>query len=97
MRPVQLADIEAAALVLLASAPDARSALAARICTEANIADCYRKRLKRAHPLFGTGTLMSAARRHGRVVRAPACSQTYLECIRLLADCLLKSLSHHSA
>jgi hypothetical protein len=61
MRATQLADIEAAARVLMRCRPSLRSDMAAQLVAQAHIADKYRKRLHKPHPEFGTGTLMSAA------------------------------------
>ena len=71
MRPVQLADIEAAARALMCCTPAARSTLAAQLVAHADIAEKYRKRLRKPHLRFGTGTLMSAAAAHPQA-RRPA-------------------------
>ncbi|MGJ8622175.1 MAG: DUF7742 family protein [Yoonia sp.] len=56
-----MADIEMAARVLIECAPSARAGMVKTLLSEAHIADEYRKRLRKPHPQFGTGTLMSAA------------------------------------
>lgn len=61
MRPVHLADIEVAARVLLTLAPHDRADQMAKLIANADVADRYRKRLGCPHPVFGTGTIMSAA------------------------------------
>lgn len=61
MRPVNLADIEVAARVLMALAPEERVGVMADLIRRADTAERYRKQSRRAHPAFGTGTLMSAA------------------------------------
>jgi hypothetical protein len=60
---VQLADIETAVRALLAVEARARAGLMTELLRRADIADRYRKTLRRPHVLFGTGTLMSAASR----------------------------------
>jgi hypothetical protein len=69
MRAVKLADIEAAARAAMCCRPAARSTLVARLMMQADMADKYRKHLRKPHPLFGTGTLMSAAGKHPQVAR----------------------------
>ena len=61
MRPVHLADIEVAARVLLAYPPAEQAAITSELIATANVADCYRKRVRQPHLTFGTGTIMSAA------------------------------------
>lgn len=61
MRPVTLADIEVAARVLMAVTEQDRPKLMAELITRATVADRHRQQVRRPHPAFGTGTLMSAA------------------------------------
>lgn len=61
MRRVLHGDAVTAARALLAVSPEARAGLLAEIFAEAEAADAYRKRTGRAHPVWGTGSLMSAA------------------------------------
>ncbi|WP_459167122.1 DUF7742 family protein [Loktanella agnita] len=84
MRPVQLADIEAASRVLLLLPQDARSDIIRIIIAHADIADHYRKRIGRAHPKFGSGTLMSAAVAFPAAPRPPRCYADYLACLQLV-------------
>ncbi|WP_425101189.1 hypothetical protein [Tropicibacter sp. S64] len=67
MRPVLHGDVSAAARVLLMVPACAREALARRLVTQAEAADRYRKRLGKAHPFWGNGTLMAAALGWGRL------------------------------
>ncbi len=65
MRPVLPSDLRAAAGVLLA-APEAEwPALAAQLVWQSDTADRYRKRLGKAHPRFGTGSLLAASLARG--------------------------------
>lgn len=70
MRRVLYGDVRAAARALLAVAQEARGPLLTRLLAEADTADAHRLATGRAHPLFGTGSLMSAALAH-EVAREP--------------------------
>ena len=61
MRPLSPGDLDCAVAVVMAQPPHVRAEVAARLLAQADLADRYRKRLGRAHPLYGTGSLMSAA------------------------------------
>lgn len=92
MRPVYLSDLDAATRVVLAAADADRPNVAQRLVQRADIADRYRKRLGKAHPVFGTGTLTSAA---CSLSRAPSvsCDARYRTCLGLV----LAALKHQSA
>ena len=96
MRPIQLADIEAAARALCAVAADERIALAKEIYARADIADRYRKRLRRPHPEYGTGTVMSASTRFQQVLRPDCMTPTYLDAIAILGSTLRSGFSNQS-
>jgi hypothetical protein len=97
MRAVQLADVDAAALVLLSIEPDMRGPLAVQLCWNAAVADRFRKRLKRPHPKFGSGSLMSAAATFPQARRPLQGSIEYLECIRIVITAVLARRSHNIA
>ncbi|APX88385.1 hypothetical protein BV394_00425 [Brevirhabdus pacifica] len=61
MRPILHADILRVARLLLAFPPAARPGLVARLLVRADAADRYRKRFRRAHPMWGNGSLGGAA------------------------------------
>ena len=61
MRPLLHGDIVAAARVLLAVPAERREVAMASLLTASDIADRYRKTMGRAHPQYGTGSLMAAA------------------------------------
>ena len=61
MRPLMPGDLDSAVAVIMCQPPEDRMRVAARLLSEADIADRYRKRVGRAHPQFGSGSLMSAA------------------------------------
>lgn len=73
MRRVLHGDVRAAARALLAAPSEARGALLLRLFAEAEAADAHRLATGRAHPLFGTGSLMSAALAH------PLAREPYLD------------------
>ena len=91
MRAVRLADIEAAARAVLLCAPDGQPALAAQLIAEANLADRYRKRLRKPHTDFGTGTLMSAASGHPQPCRLENFDKNTLDAFA----CVIKALQTH--
>lgn len=70
MRRVLYGDVRAAARALLAVPEDARGRLLTRLFCEAEAADAHRLQTGRAHPRYGTGSLMSAALTH-KVAREP--------------------------
>ncbi len=61
MRPVLSGDVSAAARALLTVPASARGSLAKRLVILAEAADQYRRKLGKAHPFWGNGTLMAAA------------------------------------
>jgi hypothetical protein len=61
VRPLLPGDLDCAVAVVMGQPPEARAGVAALLLAQADLADRYRKRLGRAHPAFGTGSLMSAA------------------------------------
>ncbi|MCU0910028.1 MAG: hypothetical protein MUE98_01370 [Rhodobacteraceae bacterium] len=89
MRHIAPSDLSTAARALLALPAPARAAEAARLVSETEAADRYRKRVGRSHPLWGNGTLEGAAR--GRVLAEPrSLSDTdYLSCLAVVLDAIL--------
>lgn len=63
MRPLLHGDISSAARVLLRVPEEFRDRLCAKMIREAESAHEYALRTGRLHPLFGNGSLMSAARK----------------------------------
>lgn len=92
MRPVHLADLDAATRVVMAAAEADRALVAAELVRAADIADRFRKRLGKAHPDFGTGTLTSAT---AGWPRAPVLriDKTYRICL----SAVIRALQHQSA
>lgn len=63
MRPVLHGDVSCAARALLAVPELRRPDLCMRLIREAEIADAHVRRTGRLHPMWGNGSLMSAARK----------------------------------
>lgn len=61
MRRVLIDDVAVVARVLLATPPSARTLRLARLITMAEAADAHRSSTGRAHPRWGSGSLMAAA------------------------------------
>lgn len=61
MRRVLHGDVTAAGRALLAAPPATRADLLDRLIAEADAAEAHRRATGRAHPRFGTGSLMAAA------------------------------------
>ena len=68
--------------------PEARAALAARIVAEARAADAWRRRMGRAHPLWGDGSLMAAALRHAARPLPPSFGPEARRALRQVLDAL---------
>ena len=95
MRPVTLADIEAATQAVMAAGEEARQTFAATLLSQARRADRYRRKSGRAHPRFGDGTLLSAALCHPRAAR-PACFDAgWLDALAHVLRALAQSDGHH--
>jgi hypothetical protein len=65
MRRLVLQDVISLARALLAAPEADRIALGQSLLMHADVADRFRKRLARRHPLWGDGTLEAAARASG--------------------------------
>ena len=88
MRPVLPGDVRAAALALVPVPRAARDRTLATIIERAEAADRFRKRMGRAHPSWGDGTLAAAARA-GPVADEPlADDPAYLDAMLLVLTCL---------
>ncbi len=89
MRPVNIADLEAGAMVLLAVPAACRANLARSLCDIATEADQYRRTMQVPHPVLGTGTVMSAASLYKKALRSSCPSHEYLSCVHILVTELL--------
>ena len=81
MRPLFPGDMDHAVRVLLATDESARGRRAAEILHRADIADRYRKRLGRAHPDFGTGSVLSATGGMAKADLPDRCDKRYCEAL----------------
>lgn len=88
MRPILPGCLDLGVAALLAVPPGARAGLAARIVAEARVADAWRKRQGRAHPLWGDGSLMAAALRYPRAPLPPSLGPEARAALRQLLDAL---------
>ncbi|MGR3630550.1 MAG: DUF7742 family protein [Limimaricola soesokkakensis] len=88
MRPILPGCLDRAVAALLAAPPEGRAGLALRIVSEARAADAWRKRRGRAHPLWGDGSLMSAALRHPARPLPPSLGREARAALRQLLDAL---------
>lgn len=89
MRRILYGDVRAAARALLV-VPDARRAsLLERLFTEADIADRHRLATGRAHPAFGTGSLMSAALARKVAPEPQLEDRDYAACMALVFEALV--------
>ncbi|MDW4496806.1 hypothetical protein R5H30_02345 [Sulfitobacter sp. D35] len=88
MRPVLVTDLLAVAEALCGVPADRRAACAQDILERAEIADRFRKRTGRRHPLWGIGTLASAVGPTGAGPRPAAGDYDFLACLSLGADAL---------
>ena len=85
MRPVLHTDVIAAAGALVPLPPQARDSAARRLVAQADAADRYRKRMGRAHGLWGNGTLLAAA---GRGTPRPVTDPDMLDAMRAIIEAL---------
>ena len=88
MRPVHLTDLDIATRVLLAIGEPDRAATARRIVGTARVADRYRKRLGRRHPVWGDGTLAAAALAESKPVVPRPCDRAFRLTLRLLLEAI---------
>ncbi len=81
MSPVLPGDLIAAARALLPAPPEARPEIARRMITEADAADRYRRRFRKAHRDWGNGTLMAAALARPVAPEPRLDDPDYLDCL----------------
>ncbi len=88
MRSIYLSDLHIAACALRGLPEEVQVERMQTALEAAKLADRYRKRLHKAHPQFGTGTLSSA---FGPVIEPATCDQAYLAAMAVavaaLRDC----------
>ena len=89
MRPLLPGDLDAAVRALLAVPEGERPALARALVRDASAAEAYRRATGRAHPIKGTGSLMSAAHRRAMAPLPETCDRGYCACLLDLLRVLL--------
>ena len=97
MRPVHLSDLHYAATMLATLPPEQRTSMFFRELTHADIADRYRKRLRKAHPEFGLGTLTSAFSGQPTHEIHPPHDVDYLQSMLVVVSGLLHRAGHNLA
>lgn len=88
MRPLLHGDLVAAARGLLAVPAELRPRTIRRMIAAARWADRYRLRRGRAHPRFGTGSLMAAAAAWPRRPEPLLEDSDYLDCLACVVGAL---------
>ena len=93
MRRCLIGDIWAAAACVAACPEPQRDAFARLLITQADAAHRYAKRLGRAHPLWGNGSLMSRALLLPPAAPVDRQSSAYLRALSLIAQLLAQRKS----
>jgi hypothetical protein len=84
MRPVLHGDVSNAARALLYAPRIVRKDLCARMIEEAEAADIFAQQRGRLHPLWGNGSLMSAARKRMLADEPSFDNADYCECFEMV-------------
>lgn len=87
MEPL-LGDVTAAAAALCVVPPGRRGWVLARMMREAVSADAHRARFRRAHPIWGDGSLMTAALRRHPLPEPGLDSADYCRCLAMTYQAL---------
>lgn len=90
MRRVLYGDVSNAARVLLRVPEAARARLCARLLAEAEYADRHMRRTGRAHPLWGNGSLMAAARKRMLAPEPGFDDPDYCACFEMVLQALIR-------
>ncbi|WP_170414271.1 DUF7742 family protein [Ruegeria atlantica] len=90
MRPVLHGDVSTAARVLLNAPPADRERLCVKMINEADLADSYVGQTGRLHPLFGNGSLMTAARARPLADEPGFDDVQYCKCFEMVLRCLVQ-------
>lgn len=97
MRPVLHGDVSSAARALLRVPEAQRRGLCQRMIKEAETADDHVRRFGKLHPLFGNGSLMSAARKRLLAAEPGFDDLAYCACFELVLRCLIARGSGETA
>ena len=90
MRPVLHGDVSNAARALLKVPEGQRRDLCARLIREAEAADAHVRRHGRLHPLWGNGSLMSAARKRVLADEPGFDDIAYCRCFEMVLRALME-------
>ena len=97
MRPVHLSDLHYAACTLQTHPAETQTAVLQSALAKADTADRYRKRLRRAHPAYGTGTLTSALAVAQPIDDTQTHSTAYLQAMLVVITGLLSRSARNKA
>lgn len=90
MRTITHGDVTTAARAVRGLPVAAQRRMVLRFLDRAHAADLFRKRIGRAHPFWGNGSLMGAVLSDVRAMPEPFLSDTsYLEALALVIDMVL--------
>lgn len=97
MRPVLHGDVVAVARVLLWAPEVGRHALMRQLLEQASVADLFRKRLGRGHPVWGNGSLMAAAMSRPMMREPFLDDPDYCRCLVVVFEALILWRSERAA
>lgn len=90
MRTITHGDVTAVARAIHGLPTESQRHMVQRFLEKAHAADLFRRRLGRAHPFWGNGSLMAAVLSGTRLKAEPFLSDTpYLEALALVIDTVL--------
>lgn len=89
MRSVLLGDLTNAARAILMVPEADRQQFCARLLQNADWADCFGKRFRRPHAVWGDGSLMSAARKYPLVDEPSLGDLEYCKSLHLVLSALI--------
>ena len=91
MRPILHGDVIAAARAVMRLPPEMQAGALQRLLTQAQMADSYSKRTGRAHPLWGNGSLFTAALPPGTAAPEPDLTDAaYLGALGRVTDAIIE-------
>ncbi len=93
MRALLPGDLDFAVRAVLPIAPPDRPAMVRQLIQQARLAEAHRRQTGRAHPKFGTGSLMSAASKWPLTPMPHHCDIGYLAALQTTTQVLIQQLS----
>ncbi len=88
MRRIHYADVSSAARALMTRAVADRVRVCLRMIRQAEVADAHRLATGKAHPKWGTGSLMEVARLHPMAAEPGFENPSYVAALRVVLTCL---------